>query len=248
MSTPGRLLRWVLGLAGLAFLANAAWLALTRNLNLGMALVAAVGLALLAWGVWLERLSRMLWLTLTCGVAAAGVIAVSVFLAVYGSIDTATGDEDAVIVLGAAVHGSEPSNTLVGRLDAALAYHQRNPSALIVVSGGQGFQEDLPEGVAMRDYLVAHGVPDAEVLVEDRASSTVENFAFSKALLDARLAPGYRVVFVTDDFHVFRAGRIAAAAGLDATHVASSTSAYFWASNYLRETVAVVTSLAGTLS
>jgi uncharacterized SAM-binding protein YcdF (DUF218 family) len=248
MSTPGRLLRWVLGLAGLAFLANAAWLALTRNLNLGMALVAAVGLALLAWGVWLERLSRMLWLTLTCGVAAAGVIAVSVFLAVYGSIDTATGDEDAVIVLGAAVHGSEPSNTLVGRLDAALAYHQRNPSALIVVSGGQGFQEDLPEGVAMRDYLVAHGVPDAEVLVEDRASSTVENFAFSKALLDARLAPGYRVVFVTDDFHVFRAGRIAAAAGLDATHVASSTSAYFWASNYLRETVAVVASLAGTLS
>jgi uncharacterized SAM-binding protein YcdF (DUF218 family) len=248
MSTPGRLLRWVLGLAGLAFLANAAWLALTRNLNLGMALVAAVGLALLAWGVWLERLSRMLWLTLTCGVAAAGVIVVSVFLAVYGSIDTATGDEDAVIVLGAAVHGSEPSNTLVGRLDAALAYHQRNPSALIVVSGGQGFQEDLPEGVAMRDYLVAHGVPDAEVLVEDRASSTVENFAFSKALLDARLAPGYRVVFVTDDFHVFRAGRIAAAAGLDATHVASSTSAYFWASNYLRETVAVVTSLAGTLS
>jgi len=248
MSTPGRLLRWVLGLAGLAFLANAAWLALTRNLNLGMALVAAVGLALLAWGVWLERLSRMLWLKLTCGVAAAGVIVVSVFLAVYGSIDTATGDEDAVIVLGAAVHGSEPSNTLVGRLDAALAYHQRNPSALIVVSGGQGFQEDLPEGVAMRDYLVAHGVPDAEVLVEDRASSTVENFAFSKALLDARLAPGYRVVFVTDDFHVFRAGRIAAAAGLDATHVASSTSAYFWASNYLRETVAVVTSLAGTLS
>ncbi len=248
MSPAGRLLRWVLGLAGLAFLANAAWLALTRNLNLGMALVAAVGLALLAWGVWLERLSRMLWLTLTCGVAAGGVIAVSVFLAVYGSIDTATGDEDAVIVLGAAVHGSEPSNTLVGRLDAALAYHERNPSALIVVSGGQGFQEDLPEGVAMRDYLVAHGVPDAEVLVEDRASSTVENFAFSKALLDARLAPGYRVVFVTDDFHVFRAGRIAAAAGLDATHVASSTSAYFWASNYLRETVAVVASLAGTLS
>ena len=97
----------------------------------------------------------------------------------------------------------------------------------------------------MRDYLVARGVPEASILVEDKASDTVANFALSKALLDRRLAPGYQVVYVTDDFHVFRAGRIAAAEGLDATHVASSTSWYFWASNYLRETVAVVTSLGG---
>lgn len=243
---PARwVLRWVLGLAGLALVTNAVWLALTRNLNLGMALVAGVGLALLAWGGWFEQLNRMLWLKVACIAAAAGVVGVSVFLAVHGSTDTATGDEEAVIVLGAAVHGREPSNTLIGRLDAALAYHQRNPSALIVVTGGQGFQEDLPEGVAMRAYLLARGVPAEVIVTEDRARDTVENFAFSRELLDRRLAPGYRVVFVTDDFHVFRAGRIAAATGLDATHVASSTSWYFWASNYLRETVAVVTSLGG---
>jgi uncharacterized SAM-binding protein YcdF (DUF218 family) len=244
-SLPRLLVRWALGLSGLALVANAAWLALTRNLNLGMALVAAVGLVLIAWAAWWARLSRLLWLKVLCGVLAVGVIGVSVFLAVCGGHDTATGDEDAVIVLGAAVHGSEPSSTLVGRLEVALAYHARNPRALIVVSGGQGFQEDLPEGAAMRDYLVAHGVPAASILVEDRAADTVTNFALSKALLDQRLAPGYRVVFVTDDFHVFRAGRIAAAAGLDATHVASTTSWYFWASNYLRETVAVVTSAGG---
>ena len=241
----GLVVRRLLGLAGVAFLVNAAWLALTRNLNLGMALVAAVGLVLLAWGVWYQRLSRLLWLKLLGGAVAAGVVGVSVFLAVHGNADTASGDEDAAIVLGAAVHGSEPSRTLIGRLDAALAYHRRNPSALIVVTGGQGLGEDLPEGVAMRDYLLARGVPAGNIVTEDRASSTVENFAFSKALLDARLAPGYRVVFITDDFHVFRAGRIAAAAGLDATHLASSTSWYFWASNYLRETVAVVTGLGG---
>ena len=42
-SLPRLLVRWALGLSGLALVANAAWLALTRNLNLGMALVAAVG-------------------------------------------------------------------------------------------------------------------------------------------------------------------------------------------------------------
>jgi uncharacterized SAM-binding protein YcdF (DUF218 family) len=244
-SLPRLVARWALGLSGLAFVANATWLALTRNLNLGMALVAAVGLALTAWALWWSKLSRLLWLKLLCGALALVVIGISVFLAAYGSHDTATGDEDALIVLGAAVHGTQPSSTLVGRLDVALAYHARNPRAPIVVSGGQGFQEDLPEGEAMRDYLVAHGVPAGSVLVEDQASDTVANFALSKAILDRLLPPGYRVVFVTDDFHVFRAGRIAAATGLRATHVASSTSWYFWASNYLRETVAVVTSFGG---
>ena len=246
MASLSRLVvRWTLGLSGMALVANAAWLALTRNLNLGMALVAAVGLALVAWAVWWRSLSRLLWLKVLCGVVAGGVIGVSIFLAAYGGHDTATGQEDAVIVLGAAVHGTEPSSTLVGRLDVAVTYHASNPRAPIVVSGGQGFQEDVPEGEAMREYLVAHGVPASSVLVEDEASDTVANFALSKAILDRRLPPGYRVVFITDDFHVFRAGRIAAAAGLQATHAASSTSWYFWASNYLRETVAVVTSLWG---
>ncbi len=150
--------RAALAVLGVGFVANASWLALTRNLNLGMALVAGVGCALLAWALWFERFNRLLWLKLLCRAAALAVVGVSVFLAVYGNNDTATYDEDAVIVLGAAVHGSEPSNTLIGRLDATLTYYVRNPSTLIVVSGGQGCGEDLPEAVAMRAHLLARGV------------------------------------------------------------------------------------------
>ena len=168
------------------------------------------------------------------------VVGVSGFLAVVGRADNATYGEDAVIVLGAAVHGDEVSRTLASRLDRAVAYHERNPGAVVVVTGGQGPQENLPEGVAMRAYLLGQGVPDASIVVEDKASSTEENFAFSKALLDARLPAGYRVTFVTDEFHVYRAGRIAAAAGLDATHVSSRTPWYFWPANYLREDLLVV--------
>ena len=147
-----------------------------------------------------------------------------------------------MIVLGAAVHGTELSNTLAGRLVVAVDYHRRNPDAVIVVSGGQGPQEDIPEAVG-----------DAAVPARPRRSRRPDRcrgpIDLDRGELRLRRGtarrppgPGLPVVFVTDEFHVYRAGRIAAAAGLDATHVSSRTPWYFWPANYLRETVAVVAS------
>ncbi len=228
--------------AGLGLAANGLWLALTANLTLGTALVGGVSVALLLWAGWHHRLPRpALWNGAVAGLCLA-VVVMGAYLAAVGTSDDATHEEDAVIVLGAAVHGSELSRTLRGRLDTALGYHRLNPGSLVVVTGGQGPQEDLPESVAMARYLVAAGVPEEQLVVEDRSTSTEENFAFAKALLDRKLGRGYRVAFVTDEFHVYRAGRIAAAVGLVATHVSSRTPWYFWPSNYLRETVAVAAS------
>lgn len=232
MGAGGRVLRTLLLVLGAALTANAAWLALTANLTVGTGAAALLGLGLLAWGGWFPRLRRVRWLTAVAVLVALLVVPLSAFLAVVGTADD--------VRHGAAVHGSELSRTLAGRLDRAVDYHARNPRALLVVTGGRGPQEDLPEAVAMREYLRARGVPDDLIVVEDRATSTEENFTFSRALLDARLPSGYRVAFVTDEFHVYRAGRIAAAAGLDATHASSRTPWYFWAANYLREDLLVL--------
>lgn len=250
VSAPGQrppviqVARVLLAVLGLALIANAVWLAATANLSLGTAMTGALGLGCLVWARWTPR-GRRRWINIVALILCATMIAVSSCLASVGTHDTATGEEDAIIVLGAAVHGSELSRTLTGRLDAALAYHARNPRAVIVVTGGQGPQEDLPEAVAMQAYLLAHGVATASIVVEDRATSTVENFAFSKALLDARLPIGYRVGFVTDEFHVYRSARAAEASGFAATHLSSRTPWYSWVANYLREDLAVLTSLAG---
>ncbi|MCA0293709.1 MAG: YdcF family protein [Actinobacteria bacterium] len=235
-----RTVRVLLLVLGAGLTANAAWLAVTANLTVGTAMAAGLGLGLLAWGFWLPRVRHLRWLNVMAVLLLGWVLAVSCFLAWTGTSETARYDEDAVIVLGAAVHGDELSRTLTSRLDRAVAYHQRNPKALVVVSGGQGPQENLPEGVAMKAYLLTQGVPEASIVLEDRAASTEENFAFAKALLDRRLPSGYRVAFVTDEFHVYRAGRLAAAAGLAADHVSSRTPWYFWPANYLREDLLVV--------
>lgn len=234
------LLRVTLFAAALALGANATWLAVTANLTLGTALAGLFALGLGAWAVLLPRLRHPRLVSAGVGTLCVGVLTGSLFLAWFGSHDNARGDEQAVIVLGAAVHGRELSHTLQARLDAALAYHDRNPAAVIVVSGGRGPQEDLPEALAMQEYLEGRGVRPTLILRDDRSTSTEENFALSLRLLDARLTPGYTVAFVTSDFHVYRAERIAQADGLTVRHVSAPTPWYFWPTDYLREIVMVV--------
>jgi uncharacterized SAM-binding protein YcdF (DUF218 family) len=227
----------LLGL-GVAACYNAAFLAIKTNLNLGLVLEVAVGLAMIAFGLS-GRLGRIRWLRIAGLSAAVAVAAACAGLAGFGLRDSAGADDDALIVLGAGIHGRAVTQVLAARLDVAYEYHRRNPEALIVVAGGQGFQEEIPEALAMRDYLVRRGLPAGQIVMEDRSTSTAENFAYSKALLDARLSPGYKVAFVTSEFHVFRASLIAESTGLTAEHLHSDTLWYVQPSSYLREIVAV---------
>lgn len=231
--------RGFLVLVGAGLAANAVWLLATANANTGVAMELALAVLLIAFGSS-RRLSGSRWVSLPAIGLAAVLGIVSAFLASYGLIDTARYDESAVVVLGAAVHGSTVSPSLAQRLDVAVDYHERNPDALVVVTGGQGPQENLPEAEAARAYLEERGVPARVIVVEDRSTSTVENFEFAKELLDDRLPPGYRVAFVTSEYHVWRASRTAANAGLDARHLHSATRWYMWPSSYLRESAAAV--------
>ena len=65
---------------------------------------------------------------------------------------------DTMIVLGAKVNGTEVSNTLKLRLDKAIEYYNKHKSVNIIVSGGQGNDENITEALAMKNYLVSNGV------------------------------------------------------------------------------------------
>lgn len=231
--------RGILVLIGAGLTANGVWLVVTSNLNAGVVMQLVLAALLIAFGAW-QRLSSSRWVSLPAILLTAVLFVVSVLLAGFGLVDDADYREDALVVLGAAVHGSAVSPSLAQRLDLAVEYHERNPDAVIVVTGGQGPQEDLPEAVAARDYLVGHGVSPRAILVEDRSTSTVENFRFARELLDQRLPSGYRIAFITNEYHVWRASRAATRVGLDAHHLHTDTRWYLWPSSFLRESVAAV--------
>lgn len=188
-------------------------------------------------GVLFDRVGRALRIA-----AAAVIIAPLVFgglLFACGARDNADGSEKAVIVLGCGIDGEQVSPKLARRLDKAAEYFAEHPDKPVIVSGGQGAQEDIPESTAMKRYLVSKGVPDGMIIEESNSTSTFENFEFSKDIADT-LPGGDKIVFVTSRFHIYRASRYAAGAGFEAHHIGARVPFYELPSNYLREMLAVV--------
>ena len=123
---------------------------------------------------------------------------------------------DYIIVLGARVEpDGSPSPALRRRLDAAKAYLEENPDTVAIVSGGYGTDEPMAEAVCMQRELISAGIAPERILVEDQSSSTEENLAFSKALIDK---PYPSVGVVTNNFHVYRALLYAKQAGFTNAH------------------------------
>lgn len=232
----------LIALGGLLFL-NAFAVSMASNFNLGILLTFLLGAALIACGIFFDTICRRFpkWLWITGLSLMALVIVSASALLIYGRGDNVTHDEDAIIVLGAGIHGERVSLTLRDRLNAAIACYEQNPNAVIVVSGGQGPQEDISEALAMERYLIGHGIPQESIIKEEKSTSTAENFAFSKALLDERFGENYSAAYVTSDFHIFRAGRIAHNAGFEhIKHAHSNTVWYLVIPNCLRECAAVL--------
>ena len=91
------------------------------------------------------------------------LLSVGISLAFYGRNDNVTFREDAVIVLGKGLDGDKVPVNLAKRLDKAIEYHEKNPRALIVVSGGKGNEEKLSEAQAMADYLISRDIAENSI-------------------------------------------------------------------------------------
>lgn len=223
-------------------------LAFLSNFNMGNLMVWLLTAAVDAYAVWREPLNawfhtgpgRVVWWVLVAGAAVYALLVG--FVAVSGYRCTVTGQERAIIVLGAGLRRDQPSRLLAYRLDKAYEYAAAHPDVLVVTSGGQGRDEWVPEGQAMKDYLVAKGLAADRILAECRSTSTEENFAFSRKLLEARgLDASVPVAYVTNAFHCYRAGRYAAMAGFtDVTALPAGTPPTSILPCYLREALALL--------
>ena len=235
-----RVIRGLVIIFGLLLVINAVFMGIVSNFNAGTILVFVAGSALLVYGLCFVRLRKIKWLNYILISGMISLCSLLAFVAVYGRFDTVTYEEDALIILGAAIKGETPGYPLYARLEAAVAYHGLNPSAIIVVSGGQGFQEDITEALAMERHLINSGVPKDLIIKEEQATSTYENFFYAKELLDGHFDRPYRIAFVTSDFHVFRATMTAKSFGLSSTHACAPIHWYTYPTNYLRECTAIM--------
>lgn len=156
---------------------------------------------------WMARLPK--WFRISFGVCCT--VGLLLFVIVEGMIFSQFAAKpqagaDYVLILGAQWKTTGPSYVLQKRLDEAIIYLKANPDVKVIVSGGQGSNEPISEAAGMHSYLVAAGIAEERIYMEDKSTSTYENLVFSGNLLDKE---NDKVVLVTNNFHMFRAGQIA---------------------------------------
>lgn len=168
---------------------------------------------------WAKVEKRGWWYQLAFRVALALVLVplaiIECFVIADGRQAPPEAEADAVIILGAGVNGKEPSLSLRTRLDAALLYLEDHPDIPVVLTGGQGYGEEISEARCMYNYLTAHGIDGGRLILEEQASNTAENFSFSgEVLVKQGVDPSTDLVaVVTNDFHIARSKVIAARQG-----------------------------------
>lgn len=154
-----------------------------------------------------------------------------------GQTPIADGTNRYALILGAKVNGETPSLSLQYRLEEALAYAEKYPDVLFILSGGQGPDEDISEAEAMRRYLMEHGIDEERLLMEPLSTSTYENIRNSKKLMPEDIT---EITIITSDYHLARARYIAAKLDLQSDALPAKTPSSVKAKQHIRERLAII--------
>jgi uncharacterized SAM-binding protein YcdF (DUF218 family) len=222
------------------------------GVNVGVLFPALIGIILILYAFLKLRFfkdrpifkNRMIRILITCSVSVFILSFIIVELLLITNTSEQSIRTDYVIVLGAGVRGEHVSETLGKRLNKAAQYIDRYPGVKVIVSGGQGPGEDITEAEAMKRYLISAGIKQDDIIKEDKSTSTMENFRYSKKIIsDTLKEKPVSITIVTSDYHMLRAKMLAKRNGLRAYGLSCGTPLSIRVNEYAREYFALFKSL-----
>lgn len=184
--------------------------------------------------LWKKTLWKVVFTFLVLVVAAAVIFTAVITTKMFLAANNPAEKETTVIVLGCKVNSNGPSLSLLKRLEAAYDYLRENPELYCILSGGQGSDEHISEAQAMYDWLTERGIDKKRLYLEDKSESTYENLAFSKEITKKEGLPE-AVTLITNDFHQYRAQKIAERYYREVYGVSGDTPLYLLPMYYIRE-------------
>ncbi|MBR5421941.1 MAG: YdcF family protein [Lachnospiraceae bacterium] len=147
---------------------------------------------------------------------------------------------DNVLVLGLALENGKPSPDLISRLDTAVAYLEKNPSATLILTGGNADASGKTEAAVMHDILVEKRVPEDRMVLEDQAQTTKANFRNTAKMID----PASPVVLISSNYHMDRAVQTAVSAGFsDVSRLPAPSSFINFGANVMWEVILEINEL-----
>lgn len=164
-------------------------------------------------------------LLLLTGWAVVGAVVLSGYMVVRIS---AQGDRDeqrpsdAIVVLGAAQFNGTPGGVFEARLQHAVDLYKAGIAPYLVVTGGKLPGDRTTEAASARKWAIAHGVPAAAILSENRGRNTLESLEAVAAIFREHGLTS--AVFVSDETHMLRVVRMASDLGIIAWSSPTRTS------------------------
>lgn len=140
------------------------------------------------------------------------------------------------LVLGTAprVAGGRKNLHFEGRMDLAARLFAQGKVERLLISGDNGTR-GYDEPTAMKDALLARGVPESAMTLDYAGFRTLDSVARAKSAFGIE-----SLTIITDDFHLPRALYLARANGIDAIGCGADTSRFLRAGLRLREHLARV--------
>ncbi|MDE6619482.1 MAG: YdcF family protein, partial [Lachnospiraceae bacterium] len=182
---------------------------------------------------WRKTVGKIVLSVLAAGVVCAVVLVVIMTVLMIKAATAQAAPNSTVIVLGCKAYGEKPSIMLEERLKAALKYLNENTEAVCIVSGGQGADETISEAQCMYLYLTSNGIASERIYMEDQSTTTRENLAFSYEIIKEE-GLNEQIAIATNNFHEYRAGKIADGIGLEHGAVSGKTALWLLPTYYAR--------------
>ena len=200
--------------------------------------ICLLGLFLLLWyrkiaekGGWKLVWIRLLSFGFILGLLWSGYLTILMFSAV-----SKKPPENAhIIVLGARVfENGELSISLKKRVKAAYDYLEKPPESKCIATGGQGDNEPVAESIAEKKQLTDWGLNPKRIFIETKSRNTRENMLYAAQVAKEENL-GTEFAIVTQEFHMFRAMKLAKDMGLKAYSLPAETDPLMFPAYYGRE-------------
>ena len=149
-----------------------------------------------------------------------------------------TESPDVLLILGCRVKGDTPEETLQMRIDAAAEYLSKNKNVIAIACGGIVHDDQTKsEAQAISEGLVAKGVEIERIILEDKSTTTQENFRNAMEIIDKMSDEKLKVAMLSSEFHLLRASLLAKKCGLEVTTLPAPSPKKSRLKNYVREFV-----------
>lgn len=145
------------------------------------------------------------------------------------------------IVLGLALEKGQPTKDLLSRLDTAKKYLQEHPDVTLILTGGNPDESGRTEAAVMQEILRGQGVADDQMILEDQAANTKDNFKNTAQFL----GPDESVALISSNYHMDRAVKTAQDAGINnILRVPAPSSPLFFGANIVWEVILEINDMA----